>query len=117
MQDSLLGDVLDRLHHAGEKLSVGRLAGRERDAAVAEQGCRDAVPRHGRDLRVPTDLGIEVCMQVDETGRHDQSVGLNFFLASAVDLADLDDLIAVHGDVRTEGLASCAVDYVAAPND
>ena len=43
VQDRLLGDVLDGLHHPGEELPVRGFAGREGDAAIAEQRRRDAV--------------------------------------------------------------------------
>ncbi len=64
--DRLAWDVFDRLHHAGEKLAILRLARREGDAAIAHQRRGHTVPRDRREIGVPADLRIQMRVQVDE---------------------------------------------------
>ena len=117
MQNGVLGDVLDGFHHAGEELSVGRFAGCEGNAAVAEQRRGHAVPGDGRYLRVPADLRIEMRVQVDEAGGDVQTARVYFLLAFGGYLADLDDGVAVDGDIRAEGFGAGAVHHAAAANN
>ena len=91
VEDGVLGNVLHGLHHGRQQFHVGRLAGREGDAAVAEQGGGHAVPAHRRHLRVPADLRVQVRVQIDEAGRDGQPLGVDLALALAVDLADSRD--------------------------
>ena len=116
-QDGFSRDVLHGLHHFGEKLPVGGLAGREGDAAVAEQGGGDAVPGDGRQHRIPADLRVEVGVQVNKSRRDREPVGADLLLASAVHFADGGDGVAVDGDIRGKRFGTRAVDDLAVPND
>ena len=67
------GNVLDAFHQVDQ---VGRLARphrREADAAIAEHRGRDAMPRGGRDERVPGRLAVIVGVDVDEARRDHQA--------------------------------------------
>ena len=50
---------------------------RERHTAVAEEHRGHAVPAARRHHRVPTDLGVEVGVQIDESRRHDTAGGVD----------------------------------------
>ena len=115
-QDRLARDVLDGLHHAGEKLAVLGSAGREGDAAVADQRRRDAVAGDRGDVRIPADLRIEVRMQVDEAGRDGQALSVDFASALGAHLADGRYRTVVDGNVARYGLAAKAVDDMATPD-
>ena len=112
-EDRLARDVLDGLHHAGEEFAVLGSAGREGDAAVADQGGRDTVTRDRRDMRIPADLRVEVRMQVDEAGRDGHPFGVDFAPALGVHLADGGYRTAIYGDVGGRGLPAQAVDDLA----
>ena len=68
-------------------------------------------------MRVPADLGVKVGVQVDEARRHREAVSIDLPLALGVDLADLDDLVTVDGDIGAEWLGSCSVDDRTAPDN
>jgi len=106
--------VLDAFHQVHEEVAVGRLAGREADAAVAHHQRGDAVPRRRRAQRVPGDLGVEVRVDVDEAGRDDGAARVDDLAGRAVVAADADDAIAGDGDVGLEGQPSAAIDHQAA---
>ena len=116
MQDCILGNVLHRFHHAGEELPVRLLAGRERDAAVAEQRRRDAVPGHRRDLRIPANLRVQMRVQIDEPRRHVEAVGADFLTPFAVHLAHFDDGVAINRHVRLHRRTARAVHQRPASN-
>ena len=116
-EDGVLGNVLDGLHHAGKELPVLLAAGRERDAAVAEQGGGDAMPSHRRHMRIPADLRIQMGVQVDEAGRDDEALGVDFFLANALHFANGGDGTAVDGDVACDRRTAGAIDDGAVADD
>ena len=116
-EDGLTGNVLHRLHHAGEQFAVLRPARRERHPAVADQGRGDAVAGHRRDVRIPADLRIEVRVHVDEAGRDRQALGVEFASTLAVDGADCRDRARIDGKVARNGLAAQTVHELAAPDN
>ena len=67
------------------------------------------MPARGGDERVPGDLTVVVGVDVDAAGRDVLARGVELALAAARDLADLDDAIAVDGDVALADLRAAAV--------
>ena len=117
LQDRGGRDVLDRLHHVGERLGLARTERRERHAAVAHDHRRDAVPARRAHERVPTDLGVEMGVEVDEPRRDQPPVRLDDLGGSRrVDVAHGDDAVAVDRDVRPYGRRARAVDHCATPD-
>ena len=108
-EDGVLRNVLDGLHHAGQKLAIRFAAGREGHAAVAEQRGGDAVPGDGRHVRIPADLGVQVGVQVDEAGGDRMAAGVDFFDALGGYVAHGNDGVAVDGDIRGERFGAGAV--------
>ena len=117
VKDRVLRNVLDRFHHAGEELPVGRLAGREGHSTVAEQRRGDAMPGNRRDLRVPADLGVEMRVQVDEAGGYRQPARGELFPAGLRHFPDFHDSVAVDRDVGLERRCAGPIDDVAPSND
>ena len=70
-----------------------------------------------RAERIPGDLRVEMRVDVDEAGRHDQTARVDLLAPGAVDLADRGDAIAGDGDVAFERRRAGAVDDGAAAND
>ena len=117
MQDCLLGYVFHRLHHAREHLAVAFLAWRKSHAAVAEQCCSHTMPGDRRDRRFPASLGVEMCVEIDESRRDVESLGVDLFFAFASDLTDFNDRVPVDCDIRRKRFLASAVDDVAATYD
>ena len=89
---------------------------READPAVAHDGGGDAVVGRRRHLRIPDRLAVVVGVDVDPAGCHEGTVGVDLAAASPVDRADLDDLVAVDGDIGGAGRRARPVDDVPAPD-
>ena len=64
-----LGDVLHALHQVDQHVVLVVVAGREADAAIAEQHGRGAVPGRGRQPVAPGHLRVVVRVHVDEARR------------------------------------------------
>jgi hypothetical protein len=72
----------------------------QREAAVAREHGRHAVPDgRGAEL-VPEGLGVIVRVEVDDPGRHEEPIGIDGLRGGAGDLADLDDDAVLDRDVR-----------------
>src|SRR5262249_27447889 len=110
VQDGMARNVLDRLHHAGQQFLVGGPAGREGDAAIAEQGRRDAMPAHRRAIRIPADLGVEMGVDVDKAGCDGHTLGVDLALGRTVELADTGDRTVLDAEVCTHWRRPGAVD-------
>ena len=76
------------------------LQGANVDPAVAEQRRGDAVPGHRRNLRIPANLRVQMRVQIDESRRHVEAIGTNLLAPLAVNLANLDDGVAINRHVR-----------------
>ena len=87
-QDRLTRNILDGLHHAREHRPVGGLAGCEGEAAVAHQRGGHTVPGDRRQIGVPSDLGVEMGVEVDETRAHHMAPGVDLAAAARGDLSD-----------------------------
>src|SRR5215208_6199575 len=75
--------ALDVRQMAHGEVAVLRLAGRDREAAVAQHRGGDAQRRRRIDERIPGDLRVIVGMAVDDAGREREAVGLHGLLRGA----------------------------------
>ena len=66
---------------------------------------------------VPSDLGIKMGVQVNESRRDGVSVSVDFFDPVLLDRADSGDCVAFDGDITFEWLGAGAVDDDASAND
>ena len=110
LQDARRRDVLDGLHHLGQGLAAPRCDRSERDAAVAEHHGGDTVPAGGAADRVPGQLGVQVGVDVDEAGGHDQPIGVDLAPCRALGAPDLDYAVTVDDHVGGPGRSAGAVD-------
>ena len=96
--------------HAGEHLEqpphVLRPRWCEGEAAVAGEHGRDPVPARGRGGGLEMELGFVVGVDVDESRRHDQTIGVNRPTGGIGDAPDAADPAALDLDVR--GVAGVA---------
>ena len=75
------------------------------------------MPAHGSEVGVPTDLGVEMGMEIDEP-RGDREVrSVDFACAASVDLAHGRDPPPVHRHVAGSGLSPGSIYELAAAND
>ncbi len=98
-------------HHPGEVVGVLGAGRGEREAAVAPDDGRHPVEGGGARGRVPGELRVVVGVQVDETGGHQETVGVDDGCCRFVDLADRHDRAVAHADVRAAGGASGPVHH------
>ena len=111
IHDRVRGDVLNGFHQLGEVAAVVRAAGREGDAAVADQRRRDTVVGAWPHLGIPADLGVQVRVQVHESGGDDLAGGVDRTSGfDALEVADAADAPVVHGNVGAPCLGAAAVD-------
>ena len=104
------GDVFDALHELGQIALLAGSHGRETDAAVAHHGGRNPVPRGRTELGVPVHLTIEMSVDVDESRRHDRTVGVDLLPALLTHSADPGDRSVLQRNVRAGGLGTGSVD-------
>ena len=97
--DGFGGDVFGADDVAQNHVALLGRAGREREAAVAHDGGRDAVPAGAASERIPEDLRVHVRVPVDETGRDDLAGRVDLFFAFFANAPDRRDTIAAHADV------------------
>ncbi len=107
--------VLDVLQRAHEQLAVLGPHGRDREAAVAGDDRRDAVPTARRQRRVPEDLRVVVGVDVDEARRDDLPRGVEL-PAPRESGADLGDDPVGDGDVGDPPGRARPVDDRSAPD-
>ncbi len=69
-------DALDDGHHARHVVGISVGDRGQRESAVPGDDRGDAVERRRAGVRVPEELGVVVGVDVDETGGHHQSVGI-----------------------------------------
>ena len=68
------------------------------------------MPEGWRQQRIPRDLAVEVRVDVDESGRDQETLGVDLLAAEIVDLADGGDDAVVDGDICQSGSGAGAVD-------
>jgi hypothetical protein len=107
----VVGDRLDVDEVLHEDLARLGLHGSHAHAAVAHDHGRHAVPGRARDHRVPRDLGIVVCVGIDEPRRQHQAAGVEHPVGRvSVALADRPDETVLHAEVAHEARHAGAVD-------
>ncbi len=110
-------DAFDPRHQPRQVVDVFVAAGREREAAVAAEHRRDTMQRRRAGSRIPEQLGVVVRVQVDESGRDDEAIGVDRARRRIVDVADLDNAAVANRDVGPARLRTGAVDDGAVPDD
>ena len=75
--------ALDMRQVAHGEVAVRGLAGRDGEAAIAQDGRGDAERRRGIDEGIPGDLRVVMGVAVDDAGRQRQAVGLHRLLGGA----------------------------------
>ena len=110
-------NILDGFHHAGKQISVGGFAWCKRDAAVTHQGRGYTVPADGCHQWIPTDLGVQVRVEIDETRGYHMTLCIDLFLAFPLDLADGGNQTVINCEITRDGLGACAVDNVSISNN
>ena len=85
------GDVLGPFEVPHDELPCLRRGRGEREAAMPHDRGGDAVPARVRPELVPEDLGVEVGVPVDESGRDHMTLGVDVHRAVLTDPADGGD--------------------------
>ena len=111
------GNILHAFHQADQPFALFRGCGRKADAAIAHDGCGDAMPGGGRQRAVPGGLGVIMGVDVDPAGRHQRALRINLAGCRACDLAHFGDPVILDGDVAGEGRLARAVGNGAAADD
>ena len=75
------------------------------------------MPEGGGEQRVPGDLAVEVSVDVDEARGDELALGVDFFAAGLLDVADDGDQSVVDGDVSGAGGRAAAVDEESVADD
>ncbi len=81
-------DVLDAFHQLDQALAILDLHRCKADAAIAHHRRGDAMPARGLQARVPGRLAVIVGVDVDETRRDQQALGVDLLGAGTSDLTD-----------------------------
>ncbi len=110
------GDVLHALHEGDEPVVGLRPHRREAHAAIAHHGRRHAVPAARGEARVPGRLSVVVGVDVDEAGRHEQTIGVDLLAPPPRDRTERDDRRPVDRHVGGNQLAAQAVGHQATPD-
>jgi len=116
LRESGGGDVLDTRHHTDQPVVAVRARRRETHPAIARDHRGDPVVRGGIQQGIPSHLGVEVGMGIDETRHYQPAVGLDLPRPAARHLPDFRDPIALERDVGVEGFGTRAVDHLAVPD-
>ena len=111
------GDFLDAFHQIHQRRAMLLLRRREADAAIAEHHGGDAVPRRGREDRVPDRLAVIMRVHIDPA-RRDQKPGRIDLAPPRPELAaDRGDPLAGNRDIAGEARPAGAVDDGPAADD
>ena len=111
------GQVFHALHQFHQEVVVGGAHGCETNAAVAGHHRGHTVIRRRLQPVVPGGLAVVVGVNVDEAGRHQRTIGIEFACAAAADIADFHDHAVTDGHVGRALRCACAVDDAAAADD
>jgi hypothetical protein len=95
-------DVLRSLEVAHDERALGGPHGREREAAVAHDGGRDAVPARVAARCVPEHLRVHVRVTVDEPRGDDVALRVDLGRAALADAADERNAVTDHADIGPE---------------
>ena len=111
------GDIFDAFHQVDQVARGTRPHRGEADAAIAEHRRGDAMPRAGRDERIPGRLAVVVRVDVDEARRHDQARGVDLAPGRAELGADRGDLSILHCDIGDQAWGARAVNHGSVSDD
>lgn len=106
-------DVFDAFHQGDQRIPVFLATGREADAAIADHRRRHPVPGCRVEPRLPSDMSIEMGVQVKEARGDDLARGVDLLAARTSDLADRGDAGTGDGDIGLEGRATGSVNHEA----
>ena len=110
-------DILNAFHQVDQRVVVLGLTRGEADAAIAEKhGCH-AMPGGRRQHRVPGGLTVIMGVNINPTWRYKQTFRINFALAGANFTTNLNELVAVNGNVAKEALCARSINDRATAND
>ncbi len=104
------GNVLDAFHESDEPVATVLLHRGEADPAIAHHDGRDPVPARRGEGRIPCDLAVVVRVNVDETRRDDEPVGVDGPSGAARHAAHLGDDAVVDGHVGRASRGTRSVD-------
>ena len=90
------GNVLHRLHESNEEILVPRAQRRDADAAIAEHGGGDAMPRRRREIGIPGGLAVVMGVDIDPAGEHQLPLRIDLALARPQTRAHGTDGCRVH---------------------
>ena len=110
-------NIFNALHQLDETVVVGGAHGRKADAAIAHDGCRDAMPARRLQPRVPCRLTIIMGVNIDKARRDETAFGVDFFGACARNLADSNNETVADGDIGLAQRGAQAVGQGAAAYD
>ena len=104
--DRLNRDLFHRFQRAGQGIALfgpHRCIG---DAAVADECRGDAVPAHRAGIGVPEQLGIEMCVGINEARRYQPICGVNFAPGRLGQGPNLHNPVAANADVGSPGVGA-----------
>ncbi len=107
----LARDVLRALEISHDEMPVRLGARGEREAAIAHDHARHAVPARAGAEGVPEDLGVHVRMPVHESGRHHLAVGVDHLARGLPDAPDRRDPAPDDADVAPISGHAGSVDH------
>ena len=111
------GDVFGTFEVANYKISLVGTGGGECETTVAHDDGGDSMPAGAGAKWIPGDLCIHVGMAVNETGRDDVAVSVEFLASFVGNPADLRDPPALDADIGAKPRHSAAVDHRTVTND
>jgi hypothetical protein len=111
------GNVFDALHELNQIIFAPRQDRCEADAAIAHDDGRDSVPGAWCYLFVPTDLAVEVRVDVDEPGSYQVALGIDFAFPLCLHRPDCSNETALDGDVAIELRGAGTVNDASISND
>ena len=102
---------LDPSEVAQRTIAIFGVAGRDAEAAVADDHGADAEQGRGHGVGIPRELDIVVGVRIDDPGRERQALGIDLIAASAYLRADRHDAAALDRNAaRERGRAGPVVD-------
>jgi len=104
------GNVLDTLHQLDQVVLLARAHGCEADSAVPHDHRGDPVPSGRRQVRVPGGLSVIVGVDIDPSGRDEETCRIDLAPPLAHVDSDGDDAIPVDRDIGSALLGSGAID-------
>ena len=112
MHDRLGRDVFNRLHDLCQRLLIPARDRCEGNTTVAHEDRRYAVPAAGCHFRIPTHLGVEVRMRIDEPRGDDAICRVDHLVSfSHGGVTDTGNPLVVDNDVGAERGGARTIDH------